>query len=91
MNEQIIQLHPLRTVAIVSHQKSKHIHPFLPAVRGIKVKGYIVNWMLMWTNINHQFIVRLSSEVGREVVQDGARRGEKTNFHWRECKVLQSS
>lgn len=65
MNEQIIQLHPLRTVVIVSHQKSKHIYPFLPAVRSIKVKGYIVNWMLMWTNINHQFIVRLSSEVGR--------------------------
>lgn len=65
MNEQIIQLHPLRTVGIVSHQKSKHIYPFLPAVGSIKVKGYIVNWMLMWTNINHQFIVRLSSEVGR--------------------------
>lgn len=37
----------------------------------------------MQANINHHFIVRLSSEVGRAAPfggQDGVCRGEKTNF-----------
>ena len=91
INEQIIPLHLHRTVVIVNHQKSKHICIILLPVYSIKVKG-IGNWMLIQTNINHHFIVRLSSELVRAAVfgpRWSVQRERPISWSWMESSLKQ--